>query len=68
LKEREMRQGNGLRVARIPKDVYGQMSAKERIDIINEALRARIFIILGGAFDQQKAKKQFSKKFSKSVS
>jgi hypothetical protein len=61
-----MRQGNGLRVARIPKDVYSQMSAKQRIDIINEALRARIFIILGGAFDQQKVeRKNLKSKFSK---
>ena len=66
LKEQEMRQGNGLRVARIPKDVYSQMSAKQRIDIINEALRARIFIILGGAFDQQKVeRKNLKSKFSK---
>jgi hypothetical protein len=60
-----MRQENGLRVERIPKDVYSQMSAKQRIDIINEALRARIFIILGGVFDQQKVEKKFKRRMQK---
>ena len=60
-----MRQENGLRVERIPKDVYSQMSAKQRIDIINEALLARIFIILGGVFDQQKVEKKFKRRMQK---
>jgi hypothetical protein len=41
------------------------MSAKQRIDIINEALLARIFIILGGVFDQQKVEKKFKRRMQK---
>jgi hypothetical protein len=47
----DIQQGNGLRVARIPKDVYRRMSPQERIEIINVALYARIFLIVSGAFD-----------------
>jgi len=47
----DIQQGNGLRVARIPKDIYRRMSQQERIEIINMALAARIFLIVSGAFD-----------------
>ena len=44
------RQGNGLRVAKIPHAVYQSLSPQDLRDLLNEALTSRVFLIFDGAF------------------
>ena len=53
LHENVMPQGNGLRVARIPRHRYHDMESSQRQQLLDQALRARIFIVIGGAFEQR---------------
>ena len=54
LKGRGMPQGNGLRVVVIPRERYRAMTSEQRLRLLDQALQARIFVIVRGAFDARR--------------
>ena len=54
LDTKKMPQGNGLRVVMIPRQRYGTMTSEQRLRLLDQALQARIFVIVQGAFDARR--------------